>query len=309
MPQHPVEDQALHVEAPSVVRWLIGLNVAVYVLQLTVVSPVDVRAGLGFDVRDLDGALWTVGTHMFVHAGFWPLVVNVGALWLFGPRLEAAWGRGQFAAFAAFCGLAGWLAYMLLVRHGPMYGASSVVIGVMAAYTFRWPDAEVQMPGVGRISVRWIVAALVVGNLALGAVADPAVGGAYAIHGAGLAGAWLYLRIAGSMNIDRLRRRVAPVPDEPEDMPPRAFPRSLPRPRNGEPEGREIDDIVAQSHAAVAEATAHAPRERVSHAERDTPSKAELNSLLDKISAHGLDALTQAERRQLEEAARRLKDQ
>jgi hypothetical protein len=111
------------------------------------------------------------------------------------------------------------------------------------------------------------------------------------------------------MNIDRLRQRVAPVPDEPDDMPPRAFPRSLPRPRNGEREGREVDDIVAQSHAAVAEATARAPQGRTSQAGPDNSSQAELNSLLDKISAQGLDALTQAERRQLEAAARRLKDQ
>jgi hypothetical protein len=110
------------------------------------------------------------------------------------------------------------------------------------------------------------------------------------------------------MQIDRLRQRVASVPDEPDEMPPRAFPRSLPRQRGGR-EAREVDDIVAQSHAAVAEATARAQHPEATATPPGGGSQAELNTLLDKISAQGLAALTQAERGQLEEAARRLRDQ
>lgn len=307
MQHEPIAEQAPDASSPTAVQWLIGVCVAVYVAQLSVFSAGDVRAALGFEMRDLDGAFWTVGTHAFVHASFWHLVSNVGALWLFGPRLEAAWGRAQFAAFYACAALGGWAAHALFVRHGLMFGASAGVIGVMVAYATRWPGDRIPLGGAAAVGVRATVAVLIVLNLLIGSGIDAPNGAAYLAHAGGLVTAWAYLRLAGSLHIDRLRQRVAPVPDEPDEMPPRAFPRSLPRQRNGR-EAREVDDIVAQSHAAVAEATARAQHPEVPPTAAPLTSQSELNSLLDKISAEGLEALTQTERLQLEEAARRLRD-
>ena len=82
----------------------------------------------------------------------------------------------------------------------------------------------------------------------------------------------------------------------------------MPRPR-GERESRDVDEIVQQSQAAIAErATSLAHREPAQHTPPGAFSSSELNSLLDKISAQGLDALTLAERTRLEDAARKLKD-
>src|SRR5690606_21637827 len=160
----------------------------------------------------------------------------------------------------------------------------------MLAYALRWPGDQIRLAGLDPIGVRWLVAVLALGVLALGLSIDPASGAGYLAHAGGLFTSWGYLQLAGSMNIDRLRQRVAPVPDEPDETPPRAFPRDLPRQR-GERESREVDDIVAQSHAAVAEATARAPRPRPPSARATGLTPAELNSLLDKISAEGIEAL------------------
>ena len=49
-------------------------------------------------------------TIVLVHGGFWHLVANMYALYLFGPRLEEAWGTRRFLRFYAFCAMTGLLA-------------------------------------------------------------------------------------------------------------------------------------------------------------------------------------------------------
>jgi membrane associated rhomboid family serine protease len=308
MPYDPAGDIPPEPRATNAVKWLIGVNVALYFLQLTVLSPGDVRSSLGFEMHDLSGAWWTVVTYMFVHAGFMHLALNMYTLWLFGPRVERLLGSGQFAGYYLVCGLGGWFFHILFAQQGVLIGASAAVLGVMLAYASRWPDEHVFLFGVIPLTVRWLVALLVVANL-VGGMASMSSGSgvAYLAHLGGLAAGWAYLRMAGSLDIDRLRQRIAPIADEPEDTPPRAFPRSLPRQRS-ERDAREVDEIVEQSHAAIAERAAP-ERGRSPRTPPGGFSSTELNSLLDKISAHGLDALTQAERKRLEDAARNLRNQ
>ncbi len=290
----------------TVVRWLIAVNVAVYFLQLTLVSAGDLRAQFGFAAGNFD-AWWTVASYMFIHAGFWHLALNMYALWSFGPRVEASWGSGPFAGYYLLCGLGGWFFDLLLVRQGVLIGASAAVLGVMLAYASRWPQDEVLVLGAVPITSRWLVALMTVAILGVGISLEHGAGLTYLAHLGGLVTGWAYLRMASSMDMDRLRQHVAPVADEPEDAPPRAIPpRSLPRHR-ADSDARDPDEIVQQSQAAIAE-RANAPIRETARGPAGTFSPNELNSLLDKISAQGLDALTQAERDRLEAAARRLRD-
>jgi hypothetical protein len=89
------------------------------------------------------------------------------------------------------------------------------------------------------------------------------------------------------------------VPDA-ED-PPRPIPRSQPRGR----ERDDTDDIVQRSRAMLARQAA-APR--TGEAKRGEPRREELNRVLDKISALGIESLTGDERRVLEDMARQLRD-
>ena len=305
--QYTTADAPNESGSTPVVRWLLAINIALYFLQLTVLSPADVQAQLAFRMGDLD-SWWTVGTYMFVHSGFWLLALNLYTLWLFGPRVEVRWGPGQFAGYYVLCGLGAWGFYLLFAQQGVLMGASGAVMGVMLAYASRWPNEEVLLLGVLPLTVRWLVAVLVVVNILSGVGGDPGAGVAHFAHLGGLAAGWGYLRMAGSMDIDRLRQRVAAVADEPEDVPPRAIPpRSLPRQR-GERE-RDVDEIVQQSQAAVAERSTDTSRRDSVHTAPPASSSAELNSLLDKISAKGLSALSESERTRLEDAARKLRDQ
>jgi hypothetical protein len=110
----------------------------------------------------------------------------------------------------------------------------------------------------------------------------------------------VYLRTASSLSLGRLREGVSPVPDEEEDVPPRAIPRGQPRAQRAE------DDIIARSNAAVAREAASRPAAAPQHAEAREQNP--LNRLLDKISAHGIESLTADERRLLDDASRRLRD-
>jgi len=65
---------------------------------------------------------------------------------------------------------------------------------------------------------------------------------AYAAHIGGIAFAWLYMRTPPAASIERLRQRISPAPDYPQDETPRAIPRTLPRART---QRDEVDEIVA----------------------------------------------------------------
>lgn len=293
-------------EAPRLtpaVQWLIAINVAVYFLQLTVVGEANMLPALGFQAHDLARSWWTIATYMFVHAGFWHLALNMYTLYIFGPRVEHAWSTTEFTKFYLVSGLGGWLFHLMFARESLLVGASAAVYGVTLAYAMRWPDDEVYFFGVLPLKVKWMVALLVGLNLIAGmASGGQGSGVAYLAHLGGLAAAWLYLRSASSgASLDRFKQRVSPVPDMPDETP-RAVPRSAPRARE---QRGGIDDIVARSNALGRRPTTDAPQ---NDATKSTPPRAiDLNSVLDKISQHGLDSLTSGERRLLEDVSRELR--
>jgi membrane associated rhomboid family serine protease len=289
------------------VQWLIALNVAIYFLQVTVVSPVDMFPALGFEMKNLEELRWwTIGTYMFVHGGFWHLLMNMFMLWTFGPRLEHAWStsdseRRSFGAYYLFCGLGGLVFHFFLARNGLLIGASAAVLGVMLAYAMRWPDDEVLFAWVIPMKVKWLVAFLAVMNLVMAVSSTGASSGtAWQAHLGGLAFGWLFLHKPSANSVGRLRQRIEQAPDVPDEAP-RAIPRSLPR--NRERQG-EIDDVVAKSKALVAR--------RPMTTRRMMPlakKTEEMNRVLDKISQTGLASLTTAEKRLLEEMSRELRDE
>ena len=288
------------------VRTLLALNVAVFFIQKTVVSPADMQSWLGFEMSDF-GQWWTVATYMFVHAGFWHLLLNMYTLAIFGPRVEAEWGAGAFTRFYLWCGLGGWLFHLVFDRSGLLVGASAAVLGVMLAFALRWPREEIYLFGVVPMQVRWYVAFLAGINAmqtALGATGVSQTSTAVAAHVGGFAFAWLYLRSPSAGSIERLRQRVSTAPDI-SDEAPRPVPRALPRQRE---RVTETDDVVAKSKAAAAQRPPRsgAPR-RAAVVQSTNTGGDEINTILDKISAQGMDSLTVLERRVLEDAAERMK--
>lgn len=284
------------------VRWLIALNAVVYFVQFTLVGAANMQEALAFRFDRLPGGWWAIGTFPFVHGSFWALVLNLYMLFLFGPRVEAAWGTREFRNLYLWAGLGGWLVHTLLFRDAVLMGATSAVLGVSLAYALRWANEEVYLFLAIPVRVKWLVGMLIAINLVVAVGSGGTGGGEAALaHAGGLAAAWLFLRTSGSAGLERLRQRVSPVPDVP-DEPPRAVPRSMPRARE---RTREVDDIVAQSQQALSRQRATQGSEPA--ASRPGDRLTDLDRVLDKISRSGIDSLTSDERRVLEERSRELR--
>jgi membrane associated rhomboid family serine protease len=289
---------------PSAVYWLIGLCVGVYFVQATLVGDANMANWFGYSAGDLASrSLWTVVTYMFVHGGLLHLLLNMWTLWLFGPRVERSWGASAFTWFYLWCGLGGWaFHYIFQGSGGILVGASAAILGVAVAYASRWPDDEVMFFGVVPMKVKWLVAFMALINITMAVLDTGGTGGtAYAAHIGGMVAGWVYLRAPGAGSIDRLRRRVTPAPDY-GDEPPRAVPKST-RVRE-----REMDDIVAQSKAAMARATRPAPKPQPAPTAVAPAPDMALDAVLDKIAAEGIDSLTAAERLMLDEWSKRLRE-
>ncbi|WP_396223176.1 rhomboid family intramembrane serine protease, partial [Gemmatimonas sp.] len=143
-------DEFESARTPSAVYWLIGLCVAVYFVQATLVGDANMANWLGYASGDLQSrTLWTLVTYMFVHGGLVHLLLNMWTLWLFGPRVERSWGASTFTWYYLWCGLGGWAFHaMLQPNAGILVGASAAILGVAVAYASRWPDDEVLFFGV-----------------------------------------------------------------------------------------------------------------------------------------------------------------
>jgi membrane associated rhomboid family serine protease len=289
------------------VQVLVALNVAILFLQWTVVSDADLFATLGFRDAALPRPLWSALTYPFAHYGFWHLAVNMFALLTFGPRLESVMGTRAFTLYYLWCGIGGAVAHLLFVRTGVLVGASAAVLGVMFGYAQHWPDDELALFGVVPVRAWTLVVVLGVANMAIGMTAAADLGSdrtLYLAHLGGLGFGWLYLRTPPAASIERLRQRISPAPDYQDETPPRAVPRTLPRQRT---QRDEVDEVVAQSKAIAAQqhpvARAVVTPVRTSGEMR----AAELDQVLDKISAGGLDCLTPDERALLDAMAKRLR--
>jgi membrane associated rhomboid family serine protease len=299
MSWNPAEEQ----ERPGitrVVQALIFASVGVAFLQATVVQPAEMRAMFAFRTGPLSETWWTAFTYMFLHAGLLHLVLNMYTLWIFGPRLEALWGGRGLVLFYVWCGLGGAVAHAAFGGGSPVIGASAAVYGVMLAYAMHWPKDEIYLFAVLPMRVMTLVMLLVAIDLFRGFAGGGET--AYFAHLGGVAFGFLYLKKPQHMSVDQLRQRVSPAPDVGDDISPRAAPRTS-KSRNRD----EVDEIVAQSKAAVGKRPSRLGSTKRADAPRDVQAQ-ELDRVLDKISRHGLPSLTAAEKRLLEETSKQLRD-
>ncbi len=280
------------------VRWLAIAWLGAALLQATIVTPADLVSWLAFRPALVGHAWWTPLSYALVPDGTELLIVGLFTLLAFGPRVERVWGTKAFTVFFLWCVAGGALAQAVFVRSGVLVGPTAGLFGVMLAYAWLWPKEEMYLFGVMPLRV-WTVVALTAGLLlSLGVTDGGASGWGSLAHLGGFLFAVLYLKRPNPASIDELRHRMAPAPD-PTDETPRAIPRTLPRSRRGD----EVDEIVAQSKAAVAERPTRTVR---TSATRDAKREA-LNRVLDKISKQGLDSLSPQDRTLLEEMSRRLR--
>lgn len=131
-----------------VVRWLLILNVAAFIITLVFLS-------MGKNLSELFGLfytgtpyfhIWQPLTYMFMHGGMWHLLLNMFALWMFGRIIEQAWGSRRFLIFYLVCGLGAALTQELgqvlglISARVSTVGASGAIFGVLLAFGMTFPN-------------------------------------------------------------------------------------------------------------------------------------------------------------------------
>ncbi|MBI4460913.1 MAG: rhomboid family intramembrane serine protease [Acidobacteria bacterium] len=93
-------------------------------------------------------ALWQLVSYLFLHAGFWHILFNMLALWMFGCELERTWGPRKFLRYYFLTGIGAGLTVILLNPSGiiPTVGASGAVYGVLLAYGVLFPNRIIFVP-------------------------------------------------------------------------------------------------------------------------------------------------------------------
>ena len=129
---------------PGVVsKVLIAINVVAFVLQQTVAGFTSRFYDIGLfpypEVTDsigvADGEVYRLLTSAFLHGGLVHLLLNMYAIYLFGPHIEAALGRARFIALYLLSALGGSaVSYAFSAPDQPSLGASGAVFGLLGAF-------------------------------------------------------------------------------------------------------------------------------------------------------------------------------
>lgn len=120
--------------APVVTWSIIGLCVAVYLLQL--VSGGAATNALFYHPLLTESQPWRMLTSLFVHSeqSFLHIIFNMYSLLIFGPILERALGRWRFLALYLLSGFGGSVAVLLIDPRIGVVGASGAIFGLLGAF-------------------------------------------------------------------------------------------------------------------------------------------------------------------------------
>ena len=121
-----------------------------------------------------------------MHGGFFHLLFNMFALWMFGTMVERVWGAKKFLIFYFICGLGAaffqmgsyafdWWAvdhailtddvmvqYQQRLREQATVGASGAIMGVLAAFGYLFPNTElIIFPIPIPIKAKWAIMGMI----------------------------------------------------------------------------------------------------------------------------------------------------
>jgi membrane associated rhomboid family serine protease len=185
------------------VRTLLFVTVGIWIFQLVAQFLAQARLERLFGLVPYDVThhlfLWQLGTYLFLHGGFFHILFNMLALWMFGSELESLWGTRRFVRFYFITGVGAAICSTLVAPNStiPIIGASGAVYGILAAYGILFPDRILLLYFVIPIKAKYFV--LILGALAFWSSLSATGGGvAHIAHLGGMLFGWLYLRAQGA---------------------------------------------------------------------------------------------------------------
>ncbi|MSR59326.1 MAG: rhomboid family intramembrane serine protease [Planctomycetaceae bacterium] len=133
-----------------VCKWLIAVNIGVYVLQLLAFDNVTSWLDLNPERVVKRFEVWRLVTSAFLHSqDLWHIVGNMFFLWICGRNVEPIYGRWEFLRFylaaAAFSG-ACFVAFAYVIgQMTPAIGASGAVMAVVMVCALYYPTQQIML--------------------------------------------------------------------------------------------------------------------------------------------------------------------
>jgi membrane associated rhomboid family serine protease len=142
----PLKSSEPHYTTPTVTLAIIGVNVAVFLYELSMPSYALNQFIMLHGIVPDRLSFSTILTSMFIHGGFLHIAGNMWFLWVFGRGVEDLLGHGKYLFLYLACGIAAALAHILLNANStiPTVGASGAIAGVMGAYLIKFPRAHIR---------------------------------------------------------------------------------------------------------------------------------------------------------------------
>ena len=272
---------------------LLAVNVVAFLLQLIVFPPAVQGGYLALSLEGLrHGYIWQLLTFQFLHGGWLHLFVNCWALYVFGREVEWVLGKTRFLALYFSSGVMGGLFQALVALLWPRYfggavvGASAGVLGVVAAFAMLYPNRSLTLLLFFIIPVNMQAKFLLWLSLGWAAVGiafpDSPLSGniAHAAHLGGMLTGLAFIRFREELQSGAWRWR---------PFHPGASRRTWHQPTSVKvhrwPRSPEQNSPDAPSEEFISR---------------------EVDPILDKISAHGIQSLTERERKILETAREKM---
>ncbi len=250
---------------------------------------------LGLSLGEIQsGQFWRLFTYQFVHDAPWPfhILFNGLGLWFFGRTVLETVGTSRFWQVYLIAGVMGgivdvalqWMHPRYLAEGQPTVGASAAVLGLAGAFCLLYPTREniffiyVIPVKLRSMTLFW----LLLGFSVFGTV-FPYGNVSHASHLGGLLTGAGFVKLFQSEGFPQWLRRL-----------------SRRRPREVE------EEEVVVSFGAPAGRPGKAPPAEPESAEDFM--RREVDPILDKISAHGMQSLTDREKRVLQKARERMRN-
>jgi membrane associated rhomboid family serine protease len=290
---------------PPVIKYLLISNVLVFLFQFFLFpsfkvgnQPLSYLFMKLFALNPIGSSVfpfypWQLVTYMFMHGGFFHLLLNMFALWMFGMELENIWGSKKFLSYYLICGVGAGLANLLIAPlftelSVPTVGASGAIYGILVAFGLMFPDRPIFVYFLFPIKAKYFVLIyMAIEFLSVGSN----TGIAHVAHlGGGVIG-FLYLLLTNSSvnSIFRFDRR--------------------PKPRAGQSskvyKNRYYDKYnTGSENDDVSDADYYIDKDK--DKDDNDVSQERIDEILDKISKYGYKNLSEEEKRILFEASKKI---
>ena len=222
------------------------------------------------------GYVWQLVTYQFLHAGLMHILFNSWAIYMFGREVEAMLGGKKFLTLMFSSGIVGGVFQILVALvwpqyfGGPVVGASACAFGLVAAFAIMFPERELTLLIFFVIPVQLRAKTLLIASavIAVAGIAFPMDNVANAAHLGGMAMGWFFVRKILQGDWSRLEGALRPAEKFATRRP-------------------ALEPLVEKPAVSFVES--------------------EVDPILDKISAHGIQSLTPREREILETARKHIK--